>query len=116
MDTPGTANVRDSLACIVVAARDIRDRILGEELQNLLGAGFHANAASGAGLRIDHGHIVLHVNGVKRARYFTVAVTDTGEVALVRAAKRYGRSLAGVKANVGMLFLDIAVFSGAPQE
>lgn len=116
MDAPGTAYVCDSLACIVVAARDIRNRILGEELQHLLGAGLNANTASGAGLRIDHGHIVLHVNSVKRARHFTVAVTDTGEVALVRAAERYGRGLASVKTNVRMLLLDIAVVSGAPEE
>ncbi len=116
MDTPGTAYVRNSLACIMVAARDIRNRVLGEKLQHLLGAGLNANTASGAGIRIDHGHIVLHVNGVKRARYFTVTVTDTREIALVRAAKRYGRGLAGVKTNVGMLLLDFAVVSRTPEE
>ena len=100
MNAPGLTHVGHSLACIMVAARNVRHRILGKELQDLFGAGLDANTASGAGFRIDHRHVVFHVNGVERARHFTVAVTDTREVALVRAAERYRSGLASVKTNV----------------
>ena len=57
----------------------------------------------------------LHVNSVERACYFTVAVTNAAEIALVRAAKRYRGRLTSVKPDVRMLFLDFAVVSGASE-
>ena len=116
MDAPGLAHIGHSLARIVVAARNVRHRILGEELQYLFGAGLNANTASGAGFRIDNRHVVFHVNGVERARHFAVAVADTREVTLVRAAERYCRALASVKTDIGMLLLYFAVISGTPEE
>jgi hypothetical protein len=100
MDTPGFAHVGNSLACIMVAARHIRRRVLGEKLQYLLGAILDTNSASGAGFRIDHRHVVFHVNSVERACYFTVAEANASEIALVRAAERYRRGLASVKPDV----------------
>ena len=89
---------------------------LGRSCRHLLGAGLDADTASGAGFRIDHRHVVFHVNGVERACDFAVAVTDAREIALVRAAKRYRGGLASVKSNVGMLLLDFAIVSGAPEK
>ena len=88
---------------------------LGRSCRYLFGAGLNANAASSAGFWIDHRHVVFHVNSVERACYFTVAVTNASEIALVRAAKRYRGRLASVKPDVRMLLLDFAVVSGASE-
>ena len=100
----------------MVAARNIRDRILKKQLQDLFGTCLNANATTGAGFRIDHRHIVFHVDSVERARGFTVTVTDAREIALIGTAKRYRSSLATVKPNVRMLLLDFAVVSSASEE
>jgi hypothetical protein len=115
MDTTGITNCRHSLAAILGTAGNVTDSVLRQQLQNLLWAVRHAQAAPGASFRIYHGHVIFHVNSMEGTAYCTITVAYAGKIAFVWPTKGNCRCLACIKTNIRMFPLYVPVIPRATQ-